>query len=98
MNLHEISRHIVNGPKRNNEVLVGIRVIICIQKPSHHFLQTFRPLRMFKTVFDDSSLNRKQLSLFCLLWLSSACADRAGYITNFCSMIRLLHELKNSSC
>jgi len=43
----EISRNIVNGPKSNNQVLVGIWVIVCIQKPSHHFLQTFRPLRMF---------------------------------------------------
>ena len=27
-----------------------IRVIGCVQKPSHHFLQAFRPLRMFKIV------------------------------------------------
>jgi len=52
---------------------------------------------MFKNVFRDSSLYPKQLSLFCLLWLSSASADRSGYIVNFCSMIELLHELKNSS-
>jgi len=26
------------------------------------------------------------------------CTDRIGYITNFCSMIKLLHELKNRSC
>jgi len=39
----------------------------------------------------------KQWSLFCLLRLISASADRIGYITNFCSMIELLHELKNSS-
>jgi len=58
----------------------------------------FRPLHMFKIVFRDSSLYRKQLSLICLLWLSSACAHRIGYITNFSSMIKLLHELKNSSC
>jgi len=76
---------------------VGIRVIVCIEKLSHHFLQTFRPLGMFKIVFRDSSLYAKQLSLFCLLWLSSACADRIGFITNFCSKIKLLHELKNSS-
>jgi len=56
------------------------------------------PLRMFKIVFRDSSLYPKQFSLFCLLWLISACADRIGYITSFCSMIELLHELKNSSC
>jgi len=28
----------------------------------------------------NSSLYPKQLSLFCLLWLISACADRLGYI------------------
>jgi len=55
-------------------------------------------IRMFKIVFCDSSLCRKQLSLSCLLWMSRACADRIRYITNFCSMIKLLHELKNSSC
>jgi len=49
---------------------------------------------MFKIVFGDSSLYPKQLPLFCLLWLISACADRIGYITNFRSMIKLLHELK----
>jgi len=94
----QISRKIVNGPKSYNWVLVGIWVIVCIQKPSHHFLQTFCPLRMFKIVFSGSSFHRKQLSLFCLLWLSSASADHIGYITNFCSMIKLLHKLKNSSC
>jgi len=52
---------------------------------------------MFKIVFCDSSPYPKQLSLFCLLWLISASADRIGYITSFCSMIKLLHELKNSS-
>jgi len=40
------------------------------------FLQTFRPLRMLKIVFRDSSLYPKQLSLFCLLSLISASADR----------------------
>ena len=71
---------------------MGIWVIVCVQKPSHHFLQTVR--RVFEIVFRDSSLYPKQLPLFCLL---SARADRTGYITNFCSMIELLHELKNSS-
>jgi len=52
----KFSRNIVNGPKSNNWVLVGIWVINCIQEPSHHFLQTFRPLRMFKIVFRNSSL------------------------------------------
>jgi len=54
---------------------------------------------MFKTVFRDSSLYAKKLHLFCLLWLnSSASADTIGYIANFCSMMELLHDLKNSSC
>jgi len=53
---------------------------------------------MFKVVFRDSSLNPKQLSLSYLLWLSSASADCIGYITIFCSIIKLLHEFKNSSC
>jgi len=60
------------------------------------FLQTFRPLHLFKIVLRDSSLYPKQWSLFCLLRLISASADRNGYISNFCSMIGLLHELKNS--
>jgi len=80
-----------------NYVLAGIRVVVCIQKPCHHFLQTFRALRTFMIVFRDSSLYPKHLSLFCLLWLSSARADRIGYVISFCSMIKLLHELKNSS-
>jgi len=94
----EISRNIVNGTKTNNSDLVGIWVIVCIHKPSHHFLQTFRPLCMFKIVFRDCSLYPKQLSLFCPLKLISASADPTGYITNFCSMIELLYELKNRSC
>jgi len=52
---------------------------------------------MFKIVFRDIPLYPKQLSLFRLLWLSSASADRIGYITCLCSMIKLLSELKNSS-
>jgi len=43
----------------SNIVLMGIWVIVCVQKPSHHFLQTFRPLLMFKIVFRDSSLDPK---------------------------------------
>jgi len=74
----QILRNIVNGRKRNNEILVGIWVIVCIQRPFHHFLQIFRPLCMLKIAFRDSSLYPKQLSLFCLLWLSSASADRIG--------------------
>ena len=49
----QISENIVNGPKSNNYVLVGIRVIVCVQKPPHHFLQTPHPLQI---VFSDSSL------------------------------------------
>ena len=74
----------------------GIFVFVCVQKPSHPFLQIFRPLRMFKIVLRDSSLYTKQLPLFCLLRLISASAERSGLISNFCSMIELLHELKNS--
>ena len=51
---------------------------------------------MLKIVFRDSSLYPKQLSLFCLLWLISASAERFGYIVNICSMIELLNKLKNS--
>jgi len=76
---------------------VGIWVNICVQKPSHHILQTLRPLRMFKIVLRDSSLNPKKLSFVCLLRLISASADSIGYIPNFCSIIELLHELRNSS-
>ena len=90
----QISRNIVNGPKSNNYVLVGIRAIVCVQKPP--LLHTFRPPRMFKIAFRDISLYPKQLSLFCLLRLISASADRSGYISNFCSMIELLHEFKKS--
>jgi len=52
---------------------------------------------MLKIEFRDSTLYPKQLPLFCLLWLISACADRIGYITNLCSMIELLHELKQTA-
>ena len=76
----------------------GIFVIVCVQKPSHQFLQIFRPLRMFKIVLRDSSLYPKQLPLFCLLRLINPSAKRLGYISNFCSMIKLLQELKNRSC
>ena len=49
-----------------------------------------------KILFCNCSLDPKQLSLFCLLRLISASADRIDYISNFCSMIELFHELKNS--
>jgi len=57
---------------------MGIWVIVCVQKPSHRFLLTFRPLRMFQIVLRDSSLYPKQLSLLCLLRLISARADRTA--------------------
>jgi len=41
---------------------VGIRVIVCIQESSDHFLQSFRPLRMLKVVFHDTSLHPKKMS------------------------------------
>ena len=59
----------------------GIFVIVCVQEPSHHFPQIFRPLRMYKIVLRDISLYPKQLTLFCLLWLISASAKRIGYIS-----------------
>ena len=40
----QISRNIVNGPESNDLVSVGIWVIVWVQKQSHHFLQTIRPL------------------------------------------------------
>jgi len=70
------------GKYNNNLVLVGIWIIVCVQKQFHHFLHTFRPLCMFKIVFRDSSFYPKQLSLFCRLGLISASADRIGYINN----------------
>jgi len=52
---------------------------------------------MLKIMFRDNSLDRKQLSLFCLLWLISACADSICYITNLYCMTELLHELKKTA-
>jgi len=92
----QISRNTVNGPKSNSYVLVGYRAIVRVQKSPHHFLQTLHPLCIFKIVFRDCSLYPKQLSLFCLLRLISASADRIVYIGDFCGMIELLHELRNS--
>ena len=60
----QISKIIVNRPKSNNYVLLGIRVIACVQKPPHHFLQTIHPLRMFEIVFRDSSLIRNNCLYF----------------------------------
>jgi len=60
----QISKNIVNGPKSNNYVLVGIRVFVWVQKPPHHLLQTLHPLRIFKIVFRDSSLIRNNCLYF----------------------------------
>ena len=67
------------------------------RKHFNTFCRPFSPPHMFKTVLRDSSLYPKQLPLFCLLWLICASADPIGYISNFYSMIELLHELKNRS-
>jgi len=53
---------------------------------------------MFKIVLRDSSLYPKQLTLFCLVRLICASTDPIGYISNFYSMVKPLHELKNRSC
>ena len=73
-----------------------IWVIVCIQEPFHHFLQTFHYtcLGLFR---DGSLFYPKQLSLFFRLLLISACADSIGCNTSFCSTIGLSHELKNNS-
>jgi len=93
----QISRNIVNGPKSNNQIWEESSLSSASR---NHLttLQIFRPLRMFKIVLSDSSLYPKQLPLFCLLRLISTSAKRIGYYSNFCSMIKLLHELKNRSC
>jgi len=71
-----------------------------LSSASRNHLTTFcRPFvhhACLKVVFRDGSFYPKQLSLFCLLWLISASADRIGCITKFCSKIELLHELKTA--
>ena len=74
-----------------------IRVIVCV----HNHLTTFgRPFDHYACLRLRSAtlhFHLKQLSLFCLLWLISASADHIGSVTNFCTMVELLHERKNSS-
>jgi len=92
--------------KFQTALLMGQKVIIRfwwesgLSSASRNHLTAFcRPFVHYtclKIVFRDSSLYPKQLSLFCLLWLISASAGRIGYITKFCSMIELLHELKTA--
>jgi len=77
------------------KVITRFRWESALSSASRNHLTNFcRPF----VVFHDSSLYPKQLPLFCLLRLISASADPIGYISNFCSMIELLHELKTSSC
>ena len=95
----QISRNIVNGPKSNNWDLVGISGLLSASR--NHLITFCRPFIHYACLQLCSAivwLHRKQSSLFCLLWLSSASAERIGYITDFCSIIKLLQELKNSSC
>jgi len=40
----QISRSILNGPENNDQVSLGIWVVVWVQKTFHHFLQTFRLL------------------------------------------------------
>jgi len=54
------------GPKSNNQIW-GESSLSSASRS--HFLQIFRPLRMFKIVLRDSSLYPKQLPLFRLLRL-----------------------------
>ena len=74
--------------------MVRIRVIVCVRQPSHHFLQTFRPLRMFK----DCVPRWFTLSAIIVFILSAMADHRKRWPywlhTKFCSMIELLHQLK----
>jgi len=89
----QISRNTANGPKSNNQISEGISVIIISPLSADLSCTTHVDF-----VLRDRSLHPKQSPLFCLLRLICASADRIGYISNFCSMIDLLHGLKNSSC
>jgi len=75
----------------STETITANNLYQYIIQPSHHFLQTFRSLRMFKIASRDNSLYPQQLSLFCLLCLISAGTGRFGYITNFSNIIELSH-------
>jgi len=71
------------------KVIIRFRGESALSSASRNHVTTF--LRVFKIVLRDNSPYPKQLPLFCLLRLISASAGRIGYITNFCSMIQLLH-------
>jgi len=68
--------------------------MVWVQKPSHHFLQTFRPLGY-------ACLRLCLAIVHCIrkiAFILSAKADqRKRWPTNFCRT-KLFHELKNSSC
>jgi len=84
------------------KVIIRFRGESLLSSASRNHLTTFcSPFVHYaclKIVLRGSSHYPKQLPLFRLLRLISASPDRIGYITNFCSMIELLHELKNRSC
>jgi len=74
----DTSDNVVRGRNDRGTLLSDQRAVGCVQKPPHHFSQTLHPLRMFKSVFRDSSLYPKKLSLFRLLRLISVSSDRNG--------------------
>jgi len=47
--------------------------------------------------FEAIGIFYKWFDIFCSVGPGNPGADRIGNITNFCSMIELLHELKHSS-
>jgi len=95
----QISRNIVNGPESRFRWESGLSSGYKTISPLFADLSSTR-LYIFTIVFGDSSLYPKQLHLSCLLRLIRASTDRIGCIrpVNFCSLIELLHELKNISC
>ena len=69
----QISRNIVNGPKSNNWVLLGIRVIVCIQEPPHHLCRTFvhyACLRLCSAIVHF--IRNNCLYFVCFEWLAHA--------------------------
>jgi len=56
--------------------LVGIWIIIFIQKPCHHFLHTVRSLRMFKSVFRDHFILNSCLCFVCYGWSAQTSPKR----------------------
>jgi len=69
----QISKNVVNESKTNRQVLMGTWVIVCIQKASHHFLQTFvhyACLRLRSTISHFIQNNR--LYFVCNGWSAQA--------------------------